>query len=56
MKQQLAIRISVLAALCSALGSQVLAQSWPSKPIRVSVPFTAGSGTDIVARIVSDHR
>src|SRR5262245_1382187 len=31
-----------------------LAQSWPVKPIRVIVPFTPGSGTDIMARTVSD--
>ena len=29
--------------------------AWPSKPIRVIVPFSAGSGTDIVARIVSEQ-
>jgi tripartite-type tricarboxylate transporter receptor subunit TctC len=30
------------------------AQSWPAKPIKFIVPFTAGSGTDIVARAVGD--
>lgn len=30
------------------------AQSWPSKPIKVIVPFTAGSTTDIIARAVTD--
>ena len=30
------------------------AQGWPAKPIRLVVPFTAGSGTDIVARTVGD--
>jgi tripartite-type tricarboxylate transporter receptor subunit TctC len=29
--------------------------TWPSKTIRVIVPFSPGSGTDIVARIVSER-
>ena len=36
-----------------AVGS-VLAQGYPSKPIKFLVPFTAGSGTDIIARTVGD--
>ena len=36
-----------------AIGS-VMAQSYPGKPIRFIVPFTAGSGTDIIARTIGD--
>jgi tripartite-type tricarboxylate transporter receptor subunit TctC len=38
----------LLAAGVSAAPS--FAQSWPSKPVRLVVPLTAGSGADIVAR------
>jgi tripartite-type tricarboxylate transporter receptor subunit TctC len=31
------------------------AQSWPTKPVHVIVPFTAGSATDIMARTVSQR-
>jgi tripartite-type tricarboxylate transporter receptor subunit TctC len=31
------------------------AQSWPNKSLRVVVPFTAGSATDAVARIVTER-
>lgn len=31
------------------------AQSWPSKPVRVIVPITAGSAIDIVARATAHH-
>jgi tripartite-type tricarboxylate transporter receptor subunit TctC len=29
-------------------------QAWPAKPIRVVVPFTPGSGTDVMARTVTE--
>ena len=44
----------LMAALvaCAGASSQALAQSWPTKPIRVIIPFGAGSATDIIPRIV----
>ena len=35
------------------LGSQAVAQTYPTKPIRVIVPFAAGGGTDILVRTLS---
>ena len=47
--------VSTLALLAAVLApSAALAQAWPAKPIRFIVPFTAGSGTDIIARAVGD--
>ncbi len=38
---------------CNAAGA--LAQGWPVRPIRVVVPFTAGSGSDIATRVVMEQ-
>jgi tripartite-type tricarboxylate transporter receptor subunit TctC len=51
------IRPPLAAALC-ALGlafaaSTVLAQAWPSRPLKLIVPFPPGGGTDLVARLVA---
>ena len=32
-----------------------LAQSWPSRPIKLIVPYSAGQGTDNIARYVADE-
>lgn len=43
------------AALTLATTSAAWAQSFPSKPIRFIVPYTAGGTTDLVARTVGAH-
>ena len=47
----------VLLALMSAIGllstSPALAQAWPTKPVRMIVPYPAGGATDILGRLVS---
>jgi tripartite-type tricarboxylate transporter receptor subunit TctC len=42
------------AGLCAA-PRIARAQAWPSRPITMVLPFTAGGGTDILARAVAQH-
>ncbi len=46
---------SATVALAVTLAAPVQAQNWPSKPIHVIVPFTAGSTVDITARTVFEQ-
>src|SRR5258706_8711272 len=38
--------------LAAALMPQAAAQSYPSKPIRIVIPFTPASASDILARLI----
>jgi tripartite-type tricarboxylate transporter receptor subunit TctC len=42
-----------LAGGAAALAAPAIAQTFPSKPITVVVPFAAGGSTDVVARIIA---
>jgi tripartite-type tricarboxylate transporter receptor subunit TctC len=43
-----------IAAVAIAACSNAAAQSYPNRPIHFVVPFTAGSGTDVIARTVGE--
>src|SRR6187402_2539183 len=42
------------AALCTAIGAFAQAPAWPTKPIKIIVPYTPGGSSDIIARAISD--
>ena len=47
---------SIAGALAAVVPLHALAQaaSWPTKPVRLVIPFPAGGSTDIVGRLVAD--
>lgn len=45
----------VLAGLCIITTQSAMAQGWPTKPVKIIVPYAVGQGTDIVARYVGDE-
>jgi tripartite-type tricarboxylate transporter receptor subunit TctC len=51
-------RTALLALACLCIGATtnaVSAQTWPTRPIKAYIPFSAGSATDIIPRAVFDR-
>jgi tripartite-type tricarboxylate transporter receptor subunit TctC len=46
-------KLAFAALMACALPGAALAQAWPSKPIRMIVPFPAGGGTDFIGRVAA---
>ena len=47
-------RIHTLLACCCAMFGTAHAQTWPTKPLKLIVPYAAGGSTDQLARAVAD--
>jgi tripartite-type tricarboxylate transporter receptor subunit TctC len=54
LKGRLAAMVVAVASTLSLLASGAAAQDWPSKPVTVIMGFPAGSGVDVVARILQE--
>lgn len=55
MKLKLSTLIAVFGCVAAVLGTPAHAVEYPTKPVKVVVPFGAGSATDKLARLIADR-
>jgi tripartite-type tricarboxylate transporter receptor subunit TctC len=55
MKAFLTITVVALLAYAAPNANAQTSEAWPSRPVRVIVPFPAAGSTDIAARLVGEH-
>ncbi len=53
MTQRRTLLIATAAGAASTLGFPALAAAWPSRPLRIIVPFPPGGSSDFIARLIS---
>jgi tripartite-type tricarboxylate transporter receptor subunit TctC len=51
----LATCLAALVGMATTFSGAVFAQAWPTKPVRMIVPFPAGSTPDVIARHLADR-
>src|SRR5262249_18940386 len=49
------LHLAAGAAALSAMTRLARAQAYPTRPVTIVVPFAAGAGTDLAARIIAEH-
>jgi tripartite-type tricarboxylate transporter receptor subunit TctC len=54
MHRRLLNRVTLVALALTSLSASVVAQNYPTKVIKLQVPFAPGGTTDIVARVISE--
>jgi tripartite-type tricarboxylate transporter receptor subunit TctC len=55
MSRDAMLRLLLIAAAVFAFAAPVLAQDWPSRPVRIIIPLGPGGGGDVFARLLAEE-